>query len=117
MLSNAPLSPTVLGELILNKLISIDQIAGFARKIGKPPSDAALDLMQSWAGLWFQNESPIGRHTKFDNDYTWIQQARNNFLEKYPESRYKAAIDAIMDDDVCNKLRNYDKKAEFSVLV
>jgi hypothetical protein len=66
--------------------------------------------MQSWAGLWFQNESPIGRHTKFDNDYTWIQQARNNFLEKYPESRYKAAIDAIMDDDVCNKLRNYDKK-------
>ena len=45
MLSNAPLSPTVLGELILNKLISIDQIAGFARKIGKPPSDAALDLI------------------------------------------------------------------------
>lgn len=109
MLENAPLSTTVFAELILNKLISKNQIAGFASKIGKPPSDAALDLMQSWAGLWFQNESPIGRHTKFDNDYTWILQARNNFLNKYPESRYKAAIETIMDDDVCNKLRDYDK--------
>lgn len=110
MLSNAPLSSTVLAELVLNKLVSKDQIAGFAHKIGKPPSDAALDLMQSWAGLWFQTESPIGRHTKFDNDYNWILQARNNFLDKYPESRYKEAIETIMDDDVCNKLRNYDKE-------
>lgn len=110
MLENAPLSTTVFAELILNKLISKNQIAGFASKIGKPPSDAALDLMQSWAGLWFQNESPIGRHTKFDNDYTWILQARNNFLDKYPESRYKEAIETIMDDDVCNKLRDYDKE-------
>ena len=109
MLKNYPDGSTVLASMIADKLFSADRLLSIATCMTKTTAELAMDLFVSWTELWFQKESPLGRHEKFDYDYSWILNIRDNFLQKYPDSRYKAAIMAIMDDNVSSQFHQYDK--------
>lgn len=109
MLKNYPDGSTVLASMIADKLFTADRLLNIATCMTKTTAELAMDLFVSWTELWFQKESPLGRHEKFDYDYSWILNIRDNFLQKYPDSRYKAAIMAIMDDNVSSQFHQYDK--------
>ncbi len=109
MLKNYPDGSTVLASMIADKLFTADRLLSIATCMTKTTAELAMDLFVSWTELWFQKESPLGRHEKFDYDYSWILNIRDNFLQKYPDSRYKAAIMAIMDDNVSSQFHQYDK--------
>lgn len=109
MLKNYPDGSTVLASMIADKLFTADRLLSIATCMTKTTAELAMDLFASWTELWFQKESPLGRHEKFDYDYSWILNIRDNFLQKYPDSRYKAAIMAIMDDNVSSQFHQYDK--------
>ena len=109
MLKNYPDGSTVLASIIADKLFTTDRLLSIATCMTKTTAELAMDLFVSWTELWFQKESPLGRHEKFDYDYSWILNIRDNFLHKYPDSRYKAAIMAIMDDNVSSQFHQYDK--------
>ena len=109
MLKNYPDGSTVLASMIADKLFTADRLLSIATCMTKTTAELAMDLFVSWTELWFQKESPLGRHEKFDYDYSWILNIRDNFLQKYPDSRYKAAIMAIMDDSVSSQFHQYDK--------
>ena len=109
MLKNYPDGSTVLASMIADKLFTADRLLSIATCMTKTTAELAMDLFVSWTELWFQKESSLGRHEKFDYDYSWILNIRDNFLHKYPDSRYKAAIMAIMDDNVSSQFHQYDK--------
>ncbi len=109
MLKNNPDGSTVLASIIADKLFTADRFMSIATKLTKSATELAADMFASWTELWFQDESPLGRHEKFDYDYSWILNTRNNFLRKYPDSRYKTAILTIMDDNISSQLVQYDK--------
>lgn len=109
MLRDGDKTPYALLEAIAKKYFTPSQLASIAKSIGKAVPELGADLLSSWAGLWLDNESPVGRDERFDLDYAWILRVRDNFLQKYPESRYREAINAIMDDDVAAKLKESDK--------
>jgi len=109
MLKNYPDGSTVLVSMIADKLFTANRLLSIATCMTKTTAELAMDLFVSWTELWFQKESPLGRHEKFDYDYSWILNIRDNFLQKYPDSRYKAAIMAIMDDNVSSQFHQYDK--------
>lgn len=109
MLKNYPDGSTVLASMIADKLFTANRLLSIATCMTKTTAELAMDLFVSWTELWFQKESPLGRHEKFDYDYSWILNIRDNFLQKYPDSRYKAAIMAIMDDNVSSQFHQYDK--------
>ena len=109
MLKNYPDGSTILASLIAQKLFTADRLMSIATSLSKSPSELAMDLFVSWTDLWFLDESPLGLHEKFDYDYSWILSIRDKFLHKYPDSRYKTAIMAIMDDNVSNQFNQYDR--------
>ena len=109
MLKKYPDGSKILASSIAQKLFTTERLMSIATSLAKSAAEVAWDLSSSWAELWFQNESPLGRHEKFDYDYSWILNIRDNFLQKYPDSRYKAAIMAIMDDNVSSQFHQYDK--------
>lgn len=109
MLKNYPDGSTVLASMIADKLFTANRLLSIATCMTKTTAELAMDLFVSWTELWFQKESSLGRHEKFDYDYSWILNIRDNFLQKYPDSRYKAAIMAIMDDNVSSQFHQYDK--------
>ena len=94
---------------IAQKLFTADRLMNIATRLAKSTSELATDLFASWTELWFQDESPLGRHEKFDYDYSWILNIRDKFLQKYPNTRYKTAIMAIMDDNISNQFTQYDR--------
>lgn len=109
MLKNLPDGNTVLASMIANKLFTAERLMSIATSLSKSPYELATDMLTSWTELWFQKESPLGRHEKFDYDYSWILNTRDNFLQKYPNSRYKNAIMAIMDDNISKQMIQYDR--------
>ncbi len=110
MLMDIPHSSWVLVKLVSDKLFNESRLATIAKSVGKTTTGVAYDIAESWAGLWFDNESPLGRNEKFDVDYSWIMKVRDNFLEKYPESRYKVAIQNLIDEETVSLLENYDRE-------
>lgn len=109
MLKKYPDGSKILASSIAQKLFTTERLMSIATSLAKSTSELAMDLATSWAELWFQNESPLGRHEKFDYDYSWILDIRDRFLQKYPNSRYKTAIMAIMDDNISKQFIQYDR--------
>lgn len=109
MLKKYPDGSKILASSIAQKLFTTERLMNIATSLAKSASELAIDLSTSWAELWFQDESPLGRHEKFDYDYSWILNIRDRFLQKYPNSRYKTAIMAIMDDNISNQFTQYDR--------
>lgn len=109
MLKNNPDGSSILASRIAQKLFTADRLMSIATSLTKSTAELATDLFTSWTGLWFQDQSPLGRHEKFDYDYSWVMNVRDNFLQKYPDSRYKAAIMAIMDDNISSQMTQYDR--------
>ncbi len=109
MLKKYPDGSKILASSIAQKLFTTERLMSIATSLAKSASELAMDLSTSWAELWFQDESPLGRHEKFDYDYSWILNIRDKFLQKYPNSRYKTAIMAIMDDNISNQFTQYDR--------
>ena len=109
MLKKYPDGSKILASSIAQKLFTTERLMNIATSLAKSASELAIDLSTSWAELWFQDESPLGRHEKFDYDYSWILNIRDKFLQKYPNSRYKTAIMAIMDDNISNQFTQYDR--------
>ena len=109
MLKKYPDGSKILASSIAQKLFTTERLMSIATSLAKSAAEVAWDLSSSWAELWFQNESPLGRHEKFDYDYSWILDIRDRFLQKYPDSRYKAAIMAIMDDNISSQMTQYDR--------
>ena len=109
MLKKYPDGSKILASSIAQKLFTTERLMSIATSLAKSAAEVAWDLSSSWAELWFQNESPLGRHEKFDYDYSWILDIRDRFLQKYPNSRYKTAIMAIMDDNISKQFIQYDR--------
>ena len=109
MLKKYPDGSKILASSIAQKLFTTERLMSIATSLAKSASELAMDLSTSWAELWFQDESPLGRHEKFDYDYSWILNIRDKFLQKYPNTRYKTAIMAIMDDNISNQFTQYDR--------
>ena len=109
MLKKYPDGSKILASSIAQKLFTTERLMNIATSLAKSASELAIDLSTSWAELWFQDESPLGRHEKFDYDYSWILNIRDKFLQKYPNTRYKTAIMAIMDDNISNQFTQYDR--------
>ena len=113
MLKKNPDGSKILASSIARKLFTAERLMNIATSLAKSTSELALDLSTSWAELWFQDESPLGHHEKFDYDYSWILNTRDKFLQKYPNSRYKTAIMAIMDDNISNQFTQYDRNDSY----
>ncbi len=109
MLKKYPDGSKILASSIAQKLFTTERLMSIATSLAKSAAEVAWDLSSSWAELWFQNESPLGRHEKFDYDYSWILDIRDRFLQKYPNSRYKTAIMAIMDNNISKQFIQYDR--------
>lgn len=98
-------------EYMLRYRVSPGTVADVAREVALAPSTIAADAAASWAMLWIQKESPYERDSYYEFDYSWLLVARDNFLARYPNSRYRNALNALINENIVSELYNADKKS------
>lgn len=72
---------------------------------GKPISETMEKWKKSWIELWIDTTA-----APHESNYAWIQRAKHRFVEKYPNSEYNPAFEAmfnnkLMDNLVQNEIR------------
>ena len=75
-------------EYMLEYRVTPGTVTGVATEVTLPSPAIAADAAASWAALWIQKESPYERDSYYEFDYSWLLAARDNFLARYPNSRY-----------------------------
>lgn len=98
-------------EYMLKYRVTPSSVAGAASEAAMTLSGIAADAAASWAALWIQKESPYERDSYYEFDYSWLLVARDNFLARYPNSRYRNALNALIDEKIVAELYNADKKS------
>ena len=98
-------------EYMLEYRVTPGTVTGVATEVTLPPPAIAADAAASWASLWIQKESPYERDSYYEFDYSWLLVARDNFLARYPNSRYRNALMALIDENTVSELYNADKKS------
>ena len=98
-------------EYMLEYRVTPGTVTGVATEVTLPPPAIAADAAASWASLWIQKESPYERDSYYEFDYSWLLVARDNFLARYPNSRYRNALNALINEKIVAELYNADKKS------
>ena len=98
-------------EYMLKYRVTPSSVVGAASEAALTPSGIAADAAASWASLWIQKESPYERDSYYNFDYSWLLVARDNFLARYPDSRYRDALNALIDEKIVAELYESDKKS------
>lgn len=98
-------------EYMLKYRVTPSSVAGAASEAAMTLSAIAADAAASWAMLWIQKESPYERDSYYNFDYSWLLVARDNFLARYPNSRYRNALNALINENIVVELYEADKKS------
>ena len=98
-------------EYMLAYRVTPSSVAGAAQTAAMSPAGIAADAAASWATLWIQKESPYERDSYYEIDYSWLLVARDNFLARYPNSRYRDALNALINEKIVAELYDDDKKS------
>ena len=98
-------------EYMLEYRVTPGTVTGVATEVTLPSPAIAADAAASWAMLWIQKESPYERDSYYEFDYSWLLVARDNFLARYPNSRYRNALNALINENIVSELFNADKKS------
>ena len=98
-------------EYMLEYRVTPGTVTGVATEVTLPSPAIAADAAASWAALWIQKESPYERDSYYEFDYSWLLAARDNFLARYPNSRYRNALNALINEKIVAELYNADKKS------
>lgn len=98
-------------EYMLKYRVTPSTVAGTAMEATLPPAAIAADAAASWATLWIQKDSPYERDSYYNFDYSWLLVARDNFLARYPNSRYRDALNALINEKIVAELYEADKKS------
>ena len=88
-----------------------DDLGSAAKEIAKTPTGVAVDAATSWATLWIQKENPYEHDSYYDFDYSWLLIARDNFFEHYPNTPYRTALQALINQDIVTELYEADKNS------
>lgn len=111
LMKKSKLSTGAFVEYMFTYLVTPSAVVDAAEEVVKSPQAMAVDAAASWASLWIQKESPYERDAYYDFDYSWLLIAKDNFLERYPDSRYRAALNAMISKDVVTELHEADKES------
>ena len=98
-------------EYMLKYWVTPSTVVGAAKEATLAPPAIAADAAASWASLWIQKESPYKRDSYYNFDYSWLLVARDNFLVQYPNSRYRNALNALINENIVAELYEADKKS------
>ena len=98
-------------EYMLKYRVTPSSVADAASEVALTPAGIAASAATSWASLWIQKDSPYERDSYYNIDYSWLLVARDNFLARYPNSRYRDALNALIDEKIIAELYENDKKS------
>ena len=108
---NSKLKTGAFVEYMLAYWLTPEDLGSAAIEIAKTPTGIAADAATSWATLWIQKESPYERDAYYDFDYSWLLIARDNFFRRYPDTPYRTALQALINQDIVTELHEADKNS------
>lgn len=108
---NSKLKTGAFVEYMFTYWLKPEDVGSAAIEIAKTPAGIAVDAATSWATLWIQKESPYERDAYYDFDYSWLLIARDNFFRRYPDTPYRTALQALINQDIVTELHEADKNS------
>lgn len=108
---NSKLKTGAFVEYMIMYRLKPDDLGSAAKEIAKTPAGVAVDAATSWATLWIQKENPYEHDSYYDFDYSWLLIARDNFFERYPNTPYRTALQALINQDIVTELYEADKNS------
>jgi hypothetical protein len=108
---NSKLKTGAFVEYMITYRLKPDDLKSAAKELVKTPTGVAVDAATSWATLWIQKDSPYERDTYYDFDYSWLLNARDNFFRRYPDTPYRTALQALINQDIVTELHEADKNS------
>ena len=108
---NSKLKTGAFVEYMIMYRLKPDDLKSAAKELVKTPTGVAVDAATSWATLWIQKENPYEHDSYYDFDYSWLLIARDNFFERYPNTPYRTALQALINQDIVTELYEADKNS------
>ena len=108
---NSKLKTGAFVEYMIMYRLKPDDLGSAAKELVKTPTGIAVDAATSWATLWIQKENPYEHDSYYDFDYSWLLIARDNFFKRYPNTPYRTALQALINQDIVTELYEADKNS------
>ena len=108
---NSKLKTGAFVEYMITYRLKPDDLKSAAKELVKTPTGVAVDAATSWATLWIQKENPYEHDSYYDFDYSWLLIARDNFFKRYPNTPYRTALQALINQDIVTELYEADKNS------
>ena len=109
--TNSKLKTGAFVEYMIMYRLKPDDLKSAAKELVKTPTGIAVDAATSWATLWIQKENPYEHDSYYDFDYSWLLIARDNFFKRYPNTPYRTALQALINQDIVTELHEADKNS------
>ena len=109
--TNSKLKTGAFVEYMIMYRLKPDDLKSAAKELVKTPTGVAVDAATSWATLWIQKENPYEHDSYYDFDYSWLLIARDNFFRRYPNTPYRTALQALINQDIVTELYEADKNS------
>ncbi len=109
--TNSKLKTGAFVEYMIMYRLKPDDLKSAAKELVKTPTGVAVDAATSWATLWIQKENPYEHDSYYDFDYSWLLITRDNFFERYPNTPYRTALQALINQDIVTELYEADKNS------
>ena len=73
-------------------------------------SNLAANALPSWLYLWIRQDNPFEHDSDYDFGYSWLIVMRDVFLKSFPEGKYNALVNTLVNEASVDKMLQSDRK-------
>lgn len=72
-------------------------------------SNLAANALPSWLYLWIRQDNPFEHNSDYDFGYSWLIVMRDVFLKSFPEGKYNALVNTLVNEASVEKMLQSDR--------